>query len=33
MGWVKKAASEGDPVAEVMCKEAADLMIETNQFE
>ena len=33
MGWVKKAASEGDPVAEVMCKEAADLLVETEQFE
>lgn len=33
MGWVKKAASEGDPVADVMCKEVADLLVETNQFE
>ena len=33
MGWVKKAASEGDPVAEIMCKEAADLLVETEQFE
>lgn len=33
MGWVKKAAQAGDPVAEVMCKEAAELMYETKHFE
>ncbi|HLU11507.1 MAG TPA: hypothetical protein VK003_17665 [Oceanobacillus sp.] len=33
MGWVKKAADEGDPVAEVMCKEATELLVETEQFE
>lgn len=33
MGWVRQAANDGDPVAEVMCKEAADLLIETKQFE
>jgi hypothetical protein len=33
IGWVKKAAAEGDPVAEVMVKEASDLIFETNHFE
>lgn len=33
MGWVRKAANEGDPVAEVMLKEATELISDTNQFE
>jgi hypothetical protein len=33
MGWVKKAASEGDPVAEIMVKEASELIYDTQQFE
>ncbi len=33
MGWVRKAASEGDPVADVMMREAMALINETQQFE
>jgi hypothetical protein len=33
LGWVKRAAGEGDPVAEILVKEASELIYDTQQFE
>ena len=33
LGWVKRAANEGDPVAEIMVKEASELIYDTQVFE
>lgn len=33
MGWVRKAANEGDPVAAVMLKDATEMISDTTQFE
>lgn len=33
MGWVRQAANEGDPVAEVMMREAQELIEDTEHFE